>query len=85
MSGKSRVLAKGVKNTLAGAELVRAKKGAQRHVLASGETRTLCAINTATWTETVVEPDALVTCPYCAATLKAAAKAAKEEAAAQAE
>ncbi|MGH3079016.1 MAG: hypothetical protein ACRDPZ_12650 [Gaiellaceae bacterium] len=72
------VLAKGVKNTLAGSGLTRAKKGAQRHVLVSGETRTLCGIDTQSWQEAVVEPDALVTCPLCAQAVKEAARASKE-------
>ena len=76
---KPLVLSRGVKNTLAGSGLTRAKKGAQRHVLASGQTRTLCGIDTTTWQETVVE-DGLVTCPLCAEALKAAAKAEKEAA-----
>jgi hypothetical protein len=48
VSGKPRVLARAVKNMLAGSGLARAKKGAQRHVLAEGETRTLCGIDTTT-------------------------------------
>jgi hypothetical protein len=75
---KPLVLAKGVKNTLAGSGLARAKKGAQRHVLASGETTTLCGIDSTAWIEKVVEDEQLVTCPLCAKALKEAAKASKE-------
>ena len=85
MSGKPRVLAKGVRNTLArlgarprqeGRPAPRPRRGRDadavrdRHNHLGGG---------------VVEPDALVTCPYCVKALKAAAKAAKAGAAKQSE
>ena len=72
------VLAKPVRNTLAGSGLARAKKGNQRHVLAVSETKTLCGIDTTSWAEKVVVEDETTTnCPYCATALEEAAKAAK--------
>jgi hypothetical protein len=75
---KPLVLAKAVRNTLDWSTIVKAKRSQQRHVLLAASTRTLCGIDTAKWRERDDVSETTVTCPVCAAELKAAAKKAKQ-------
>jgi hypothetical protein len=68
-----------VKLALEGATLAKATRSPQVHVLAAGETTTLCAIDTTKWAQPdQVADDAKVTCPLCARQMKQAAKDAAE-------
>ncbi len=67
-----------VKNTLDGSSLVQAKRSQQIHVLPADQTRTLCNIDTAKWSdEPTVHETGKVTCPLCAKAMKEAGKPAK--------
>ena len=69
------VLARPVKNSIAGSTVVKATRSRQIHVLPSDASVTLCGINTERWAEQVdVDADAKVTCPLCGKAMKAAAK-----------
>jgi hypothetical protein len=64
-------LSKPVKNTLDGSTVVKATRSPQSHVLVSGETVTLCAIDVSKWAaQAELQADAKVTCPLCAKALK---------------
>ena len=63
-----RVLAKPVKVKLAeGERILRSKRGPQAHLVAAGETLTVCDINSAGWQDVEdVTAKGEVTCPVCA-------------------
>lgn len=70
---KKTLIAKPVAVTIEGARIVKSKRGQQEHVLLVGETRTVCGIDTTTWTEMVEVDTDKTNCPVCIRELKAVA------------